>query len=123
MTTRRKFELSIAVLGAVFGIWWIAHVVTSVRSDLRAKAAERALESSEPTPNRFDANAKAGEAAGSAMGHMIGKLGKSYPSPAEIETMAKTSAVDAGSTVNDFIFTGAFKRAFASGYREGRKSR
>ncbi len=74
-------------------------------------------------PGKYDANTKAGELAGSAMGHMVGVLGKSYPSEAEIESIAKTSAVDFGTSVNDFFFVSAFKRSFAKGYAEGRNSR
>jgi len=70
------------------------------------------------------ASTRAGELYGIAMGHLIGQQGKPFPLDTEIERMAKTQAVDAGTSVNDFIFTSAYKSAFGKAYREGRlKSR
>lgn len=66
-----------------------------------------------PAPNSADY--------GSAMGHMVAMLGKSYPTDAEIEQMAKTKAVDAGHRPDNPIFIRSFKTAFAAGYSEGRR--
>ncbi len=121
MPVRRKVELFLIAIPTML-------IIGIIGKMLLAKAPPPPAGNLETSPavssaDRFDANAKSGEAFGRAMGHMIGQLGKSYPTTAEIESMAKTAAVDAGSTINDFIFTGAFKRAFANGYREGRNSR
>lgn len=125
---RKKIEIAIIVSSIVGAVFYVVFVVVNVRADFAenraAAAAEAAAEAAEPKQertSRFQVNSDMGTTVGNYMGHMAGASGRAYPSDSQIEQMAKTSAVDAGSTVNDIFFRGAFKRAFTSGFKQGRR--
>lgn len=115
MTPRRKLELALAAAGAMMLIVYACFVVAGVRADAALKRSQEAVDVMPPRPS-------AGELFGRSAGHAIGLMGRAYPTKDQIESLAKTSAVDAGSSPNDFVFTGAFTRAFAGGYAEGRRA-
>ena len=115
---RKKVEITVVSVAVLASIAVVVNIFRNVREEQRNRPV-----AVKDTSNRFDANADSGRITGSAMGHLTGTMGRAYPSDPQIEQMARTSAVDAGSTVNDSIFIGSFKRAFAKGYAEGRRSR
>lgn len=120
-TNRRKVEIAIAVVGVVFLCWWITYAITSARSISKARAEATDQQSEQGTGGAYSENAAAGKLAGWRAGYAVGSSGRILPSDSQIQSLAKTAAVDAGSTVNDSVFIHSFEREFAKGFRDGRK--
>lgn len=118
MPLRKKAEITVVLLAILISLAVVVNIFRNVREEQRNRVV-----AVKAGPSRFEANSEAGRVAGSSMGHMTGMMGRAYPSASQIDQLARTSAVDAGSTVNDWLFVSAFKRAFAKGYAEGRRNR